>query len=613
MVRRIFATLWYLIVAIWRVLITLFVLSVLALIIFLVIGPPAPEVGNKVALVWAPQGSVVERSEHGPGMLIRRIMGEKPQQTPLRALVTALRRGASDPRIAMAVLRLDDLGQVGMAQLQELGGAIRDFKASGKPVIAYAQSYTQPQYYLAALANKVYLDPMGGVLLQGFGVYQHYFKDALDDLGVKVHVFRVGQYKSAVEPFMRNDMSPQARQENLAWLHVLWNTYKSDVAHARRLAPSAIDHYIDSLPAELAAHNGDTAALAQAAGLVDKLMPPDELRAEVAKTVGVDQQTGGFRHIDDLDYLQATGGLQPNNQPGKVGLIVIEGTIVDGESEPGFAGGDTVARQIRMARRDNSISALVLRVNSPGGSATASEVIRREVAATRKAGKPVVVSMSTVAASGGYWASMNANQIWAEASTLTGSIGIFGLIPNFHTPLEKLGIHTDGVGTNAFTGALRPDRPLSPQAARMVQLVVDKGYQRFIHQVAKARGMSMEAVNQIAQGRVWSGQDAKRLGLVDHLGGLRQAAAAAAGLGGLQKGRFMLVPISTPSSLGERVLQHFATLAQQLGAQRLPVTNWLGWLLPLQNSHKPMLLAWLHDPQAAYAYCPCWLNLGRNR
>lgn len=609
MVKRIFAILWYLIVVVWRVLIGLFVLAVLALVLFLVIGPPAPHVGNKVALVWAPQGSVMEQAELGPGVLIRRIAGEKPQQTSLRALMTALRRGASDSRISMAVLRLDGLSEAGMAQLQELGNAIRDFRASGKKVIAYAQSYTQPQYYLAALANKVYLDPMGAVLLQGFGVYQHYFKDALDDLGVKVHVFRVGKYKSAVEPFMRNDMSPAARQENLAWLHVLWDVYKTDVTAARGLPSGAIDHYIDALPAELTAHNGDTAALARAAGLVDKLMTPAELHAEVAKTVGVDQQTGGFRRIDGLNYLQATGGLQPSNQPGKVGLIVMEGPIADGESKPGIVGGDTVAHQLRKARRDNSIAALVLRVNSPGGSATASEVIRREVAATRKAGKPVVVSMSTVAASGGYWASMNANQIWAEASTLTGSIGIFGLLPNFHAPLAKLGIHTDGVGTNALTGALRPDRPLSPQAARLVQLVVDKGYQRFIHHVAGARGMSVEAVNQIAQGRVWSGRDAKRLGLVDRLGGLRQAAGAAAALAGLQKGRFMLVPVSATGSLSERVLQHFITFAaQRLDAKRLPMPDWLGWLMPLRNKTIP--LAWLHDPQATYAYCPCWLDLG---
>lgn len=612
MVKRIFSALWYLIVVVWRVLITLFVLASLALMFFIVKGPPTPHVGDKVALIWAPQGSVVEHSELGPGALIRRITAEKPQQTLLRGLVTALRRAASDPRIAMAVLRLDDLSQAGMAQLQELGGAIRAFRASGKKVIAYAQSYSQQQYYLAALADKVYLDPMGAVLLQGFGVYQHYFKDALDALGVKVHVFRVGQYKSAVEPFMRNDMSPQARQENLAWLHTLWNIYKTDVADSRGLPPKAIDHYIDNLPAELATHNGDTAALARSAGLVDKLATPAELHAEVAKTVGVDQRTGGFRGIDNLDYLQATGGLQAGDPPGKVGLIVMEGPIADGESQPGVVGGDTVAYQIHKARRDESIAALILRVNSPGGSATASEVIRRAVAATRKAGKPVVVSMSTVAASGGYWAAMNANQIWAEASTLTGSIGIFGLLPNFQTPLEKLGIHTDWVSTHVLTGALRPDRPLSPEAARIVQLVVDKGYQRFIHRVAQARGMSVEAVDQIAQGRVWSGRDAKRLGLVDRLGGLRQAAEAAAALAGLQKGRFMLVPVSATSSLGERVLQHFVTLAaQRLDAKRLSMPNWFDWLVPLRN--ETMLLTWLHDPQAAYAYCPCWPDLGGER
>ncbi|MCO6439482.1 MAG: signal peptide peptidase SppA [Nitrococcus mobilis] len=608
MVKRIFTTLWYLIVVAWRALIALFVLLFLALVFFAIKGPPAPHVGDNVALVWAPQGSVVERSELEPGVLLRRFMEEKPQQTPLRDLMVALRRGASDARITLAVLQLDELQQAGMAQLQELGGAIRDFRASGKKVIAYAQSYTQLQYYLAALADKVYLDPLGAVLLQGFGVYHHYFKDALDELGVKVHVFRVGQYKAAVEPFMRNDMSAQARRENLTWLHTLWNVYKADVAHSRGLPLSAIDRYIDNLPAELAAHDGDTAALARSAGLVDKLVTPAELRAELASVVGEDTRTGGFRQINSLDYLRASGGLQANDQPGKVGLITMEGLIADGESQPGIVGGDTIAQQIRDARRDSSIAALILRVNSPGGSATASEVIRREVAATRQAGKPVVVSMSAVAASGGYWAAMNANQIWAQASTLTGSIGIFGLLPNVQTALEKLGIHTDGVGTHALTGALRVDRPLSPEGARLVQLVIEQGYQRFIHRVAQARGMSVEAVDRIAQGRVWSGRDAKRLGLVDHLGGLHQAASAAAALAGLPKDRFMLVPVPATQSLRERVLQHFVALVQQFDTKQRLIPAWLEWLVPWPDETLP--LAWLQDPNATYAYCPCWLDWG---
>ncbi|MDN5871022.1 MAG: signal peptide peptidase SppA [Nitrococcus sp.] len=610
-VKRFFSTLWYLIVVVWRVLFAAFVLSLVVLVFLAIKGPPEPQVGNEVALLWAPQGSVVETNELGPDALVRRIIGGKPQQTSLRGLVSALRRGAADPRISMVVLRLDDLAQAGMAQLQELGSAISAFRASGKQVIAYAQSYTQQQYYLAALANKVYLDPMGAVLLQGFGVYQHYFEDALDKLGVKVHVFRVGQYKSAVEPFMRNDMSPQARKENEAWLHTLWDIYKTDVAEARGLPAQTIDRYINELPVKLAAHDGNTAALARSAGLVDKLVTPAQLRAEVAATVGVDPQTGDFRHIGNLDYVQATGGLQSDNQPGKLGLIVIEGPIADGESRPGVVGGDTVARQIRTARRDESIAALVLRVNSPGGSATASEVIRRAVAATRQAGKPVVVSMSSVAASGGYWAAMNANQIWAQPSTLTGSIGIFGLLPNFHALLEDLGIHTDWVRTHALTGALRPDRPLTAEAARIVQLVIEQGYEQFIHRVAEAREMSVSAVHEVAQGRVWSGRAANHLGLVDRLGGLRQAAAAAAKLAGLQEDGFMLVPVPAASTLGERLLRPFLSLTQRLRAEHLPIAGWLErWLA---ESGEPLPLSWLHDPKATYAYCPCWPDLGGDR
>lgn len=611
MIKRFFSILWHIGLLLWRTLVALVVLSLVAVVFFAINGPPPPHVGNKVALVWSPQGSLIEQSRLGPEEMIRRIMGERPQQSLVRGLVAALERGASDPRISLAVLRLDDLSQAGMAQLQELGGAIHDFRSSGKRVIAYAHSYNQMQYYLAAQANKIYLDPMGGVLLQGFGVYQHYFKDALDKLGVKVHVFRVGQYKSAVEPFLRNDMSPQARQENLAWLHTLWDIYRSGVAASRGMSPQAIDGYINHLPTELAAQNGDTAALALKAGLVDKLATLDELRTEVAKVVGRDPQTGGFRKIDDVGYLRATGGLQPGDQPRKLGLIVMEGPIVDGESRPGVVGGDTVAYEIRRARRDDSIAALVLRVNSPGGSATASELIRREVEATRKSGKPVVVSMSDVAASGGYWASMNANQIWAQASTLTGSIGIFGLLPNFQASLQKLGIHTDGVGTHTLTGALRPDLPLSPDVARSVQLVIDHGYQQFIHRVAQARGMSVDAVERVAQGRVWSGQDAKRLGLVDHLGGFRKAVAATATLVGLKEGQYRLVPVQPPSSLRERMLRRLVLVARQFGADRLPIPGWLVQLLSSTGERTPF--AWMHDPWAAYAYCPCLPDLGGGR
>ena len=608
-IKRIFATLWYLIVGVWRVLLVLSILLFVALVFFTLHGPPAPRVGEHVALLWAPQGDVVEHSELGPGVLMRRMVEDEPQQTLLRGLVVTLRRAAQDPRISIAVLRLDELNQVGMAQLQELASAIRDFRSSGKKLIAYAQSYTQPQYYLAALADKVYLDPMGAVALQGFGVYQHYFKEGLEELGVKVHVFRVGEYKAAVEPFMRNDMSPQARRDNLAWLQTLWDVYKTDVAQARGLAPSAVDRYIDSLPAELAAHDGDTAALARSAGLVDKLVTPAELRDEMASIVGVAPQTGGFRQIDNRGYLAATGGLEANDQPGKMGMIVMEGPIADGESKPGVVGGDTVAYQIREARRDDSIAALILRINSPGGSATASEVIRREVAAIREAGKPVVVSMSAVAASGGYWAAMSADQIWAQASTLTGSIGIFGLFPNIETSLEKLGIHTDGVGTHTLTGALRPDRALSPEGARVIQLVIEQGYQRFIQLVAEARDMSVDAVDRIAQGRVWAGRDAKRVGLVDHLGGLHQAAAAAAVLAGLQKGRFMLVPVPATRSFGERMLQRFVARAQyRLAITDSGMADWLKSLLPPEQDIMPLM--WLQDPQGAYAYCPCWPQLG---
>lgn len=606
---RILLFFWHALDLLRRIFFTLVFLAIVAVLVFLFVGRHEVRVPNGAALVWVPQGDLVDQVGQGRRTLTAELFNERPRHTRVADLVIALKRAATDPRISLAVLKLDEMGAAGMAQLQELAGAIAAFRKSGKQVIAYAPSYDQKTYYLAAQADQVYMDPMGQVMLQGFGVYQHYFKDALDKLGVKVHVFRVGKYKSAVEPFIRNDMSPAARAANKAWLNTLWSAYKNDVASARKLGPGAIDDYIANYPDRLDAAQGDAAQVARNAGLVDKLVSIDDLRRKVAGMVGLASSNGTFRQIDDRQYLAATGGPDRGRSSGHdVGLVVIEGPIVDGRGWNDTAGGDTVSSLIRRARRDDGIAALVLRVDSPGGSVFASEQIRREVVRTREAGKPVVVSMSNLAASGGYWVSMNANQIWAHATTITGSIGIFGIVPTFQKPLNELGIHTDGLGTTPLAGAFRLDMPLSPAVQRSIQAVIDHGYQTFISNVAHARGMTVESVDRIAQGRVWSGEDARRIGLVDHIGGLQAATRAAARLAGLSAGRYELKPITPHVDTATRILRHlYGTLGE--AGLRLPVPAWLSRLMH-SDFAATLELGWLDDPDFMYARCFCRPDLG---
>lgn len=605
---RLLISLWRAIDFIRRLFFTLLFFAILAVIGFALSGGPSVSVPKSAALVWTPIGNLVDSPESGEQELAGQLFQRAPRQTRVENLVKALNRAAHDPRIKEAVLKLDQLDSAGMAQLQTLAKAIRAFKKSGKPVIAYAGSYTQPAYFLAAQANSVEMDPMGQVLLDGFGVYNHYFKDALDNLGVKVHVFRVGKYKSAVEPFTRNNMSPAAKQADQAWLNTLWGAYKNGVAQGRKLQPDSIKQYVDHFADRLSAANGDAAQVAKQSGLVDSLDTLQQLRKQVGERVGMNPDTGTFNQISDRDYLVATrhGDKHPGH---RVAVIVAEGPIVDGAGYAGTVGSETLTELFRRAQDDDRVDAVVLQVNSPGGSVFASEQIRRAVLATRDAGKPVVVSMSNMAASGGYWISMDANQIFARPTTLTGSIGIFALVPNISGPLNELGIHTDGIGTTPLSGALRIDRPMSQQAAQALDAVIKNGYQRFISHVAQARHMQVQAVNSIAQGRVWSGADAKRLGLVDHLGGRHDAIQAAAKLAKLKPGEYSVETLSPRAGWASKVLKHLGSVAVRAGLHAsVPAPRWLLQLARLKSAVTP--LTWMNDPRGEYAYCACRPDLG---
>lgn len=598
LLRRLFGGIWRTIVVLYALILLVMMLIVPVGLYFAFFSGPSVTVPDNSALVWAPTGDLVEQRSGVDSVIGQVVAGPRPESV-VRELIEMLDRAARDDRIDLVFLKLDELGAAQPGQLQDLARAIDRFSQSGKPVVAWSPSYNQAQYFLASHADTIYLDPLGYVFLEGYGVFRNYFAEALDKLDVQVNVFRVGEYKSFVEPFIRNDMSPQARAANLAWLNSLWTTYKTSVTEARSYPPEAIARYINGFADRLAGMGGDAAQMAKKAGLVDKVAPLSAVRDDMRERVGTAPRLGSFRQISGQAYLAATADEQPAPRTDStIALVVVEGPIVAGESVTGTAGGATIARLIADARRDDHVSAMVLRVNSPGGSVAASERIRRQVELMRESGKPVVASMSGVAASGGYWISMNANQIWAEPSTLTGSIGVFAMVPTINETLENLGIHTDGVGTTQLSGALRIDQPLSEPVRTMLQAGVEHAYQTFITKVANARNMDVEAVHRIAQGRVWSGADAARIGLVDHLGGFEAAVDAAAELAGLKEGDYALDIQEPPVGWGAAIMQFFSAQTR-LGI----VPDWLRQLTDAGG------LVWLRtgltDPRGLYAHCFC--------
>ncbi len=519
--------------ALRKVLHLILLLAIFALIVSaLRLG--APHVPSTAALVVKPEGQLVEQFSVDPlARAAAREQGRGPGQSLLWDLVDSIRAGAQDPRIQVLFLDLDDFdGADGLPPLQELARAIRTFRASGKKVIAFGTTYMRDQYFLAAQADEVYLDPLGYVLIDGYGRYRMYFKNALDKLGVDVNVFRVGQYKSAVEAYTRSSMSPQDREESLAYLNALWTTYQGVVTAARHLPPEAVTRYIDSLPQTVSASHGATAQVALQAGLITGIATRQQVEKRLIGLVGADDSSGTFRSITASDYVRTAHERMSRANPAKarIGVIVASGDILDGSQPPGTIGGDSLSKLIREAREDDDIRAVVLRVDSPGGSVNASDQIYQELKALEAAGKPLVVSMGSYAASGGYYISSPAREIWASPATITGSIGIFAVVPTFEKTLGKIGIDVDGVGTTPLSGLMQLNRPLSDQARTLLQAFVDHGYDEFLARVAAGRHKTPAEVNDIGQGRVWAGLDAVKIGLVDHLGSFDDAVAAAARL-----------------------------------------------------------------------------------
>lgn len=501
----------------------------LVVIVVAAIMAAAPKVQPKTALVVAPRGAIVEQYSASPAdRAFAKMLGEESYELQLRDLLRAIDAAAKDPMIERIVLVPDRLASAGHATLREVGAALGRFRKSGKEVIAYGDGMDQRAYYLAAHADRIYLHPEGAVLLEGLGRYRTYFKDAFDKFGVEARLFRVGEYKSAGEAYVRSDQSPEAREADLYWMGDLWDRYLEDVATLRGTDAAALRASLDRLDAEIAARDGDLAKLALDQKLVDELKTRDELRELMIEAGAKDEEEETFRQIDVESYARLAEARDLDLGKPKVAVVVAEGEIVDGDQPPGLIGGDSTAKLIRKAREDEDVKAVVLRVDSPGGGVFPSEVIRREIELTKAAGKPVVASMGDVAASGGYWISMNADEIVASPSTITGSIGIFGLWFNVPQAMGKLGLRTDGTGTSWISGAIDPTREYDPRLGTVIQSVIDRGYRQFIGKVADARGKSAGEVDTVARGRVWSGEQAKDRGLVDTLGTFEDALASAA-------------------------------------------------------------------------------------
>jgi protease-4 len=602
-----FGLVWRILEGIRRVL-HLILLLVIFGFILAALHSSIPNVPRSAALVIAPEGELVEQLSSDP---VRRAFGQASggpaPETLLRDVTDAIAAAKSDARIKLIVLDLGSLDSSGLSKLQEIGASLRDFRASGKRVVVAADSLDQTQYYLAAQAGEVYLDPMGLVYLDGFSYYRMFLKDAIDKLDVDVNVFRAGTYKSYTDQFSRSDMAPSERDETSVWLDSLWNAYSEDVTRARSLPAGALKDFIADEPAALAAVNGDAAKLALQRGLVTALKSRRQLADELKSLVGEDDDTHSFNAIAMNQYLTSVRSKRvlKSKSDSKVGIVVASGEILDGHQPPGTIGGESTADLLRQARYDNVVKAVVLRVDSPGGSMFASEQILREVQSLRKAGKPVVVSMSTYAASGGYYISAAANQIFASPTTLTGSIGVFSVVPTFQRTLEKLGIKVDGLGTSPLAGTMRQDRALGAASKQILQTSVDHAYAEFLRRVGDGRKKTVEDVDKIAQGRVWSGADAQRIGLVDHLGGLKDATDAAAKLAEL--GVDYDVDYITPElSLREELLM-------QLRSETLRMGHMAGVLPPRSDIERvldPVLeqaraIAKLNDPRGLYAYCWC--------
>jgi len=613
-VRRGFAFFWRALDTGRRTVLNLIFLAIVLVLLYAIFGGGAKPLQPKTTLVLDLKGQLVEQSSvNATDALLANARGaEVHKMVQLRDVLAVLETAAKDPDIGGAVLLTDEMQGAGQATLREVASAIERFKAAGKPVVAWGTSYDQRQYLLAAHASEVYMHPMGMVMIEGFGRYRNYYRDALDKLGVTVNLLRVGTYKAAAEPYIANGPSPAAAEADAYLYNALWASYTDNVEKARKMPQGQIMKSIDELPQQVAAVNGDLAKLSVATKFVDGLKTRDEIRELMVKRGAPDAEGKSFRQVGFDEYLARV----PRKLTGDaVGVIVAQGEISDGSAGPGAIGGESTSKLIRMAREDSSIKAVVLRVDSPGGSAFASELIRRELELTRAAGKPVVVSMSNLAASGGYWISMASDEVIAEPNTITGSIGVFALLPTADKVVDKLGIHTAGQPTTWLADAGNPLRPLDPRFSQVIQGSINHIYEEFTTKAAKARKTTPAKIDEVAQGRVWTGVQAKERGLVDRLGTYNDALKSAASRAKLA-GDYRVVYVERDISKVDRFIEMVGGGTAKAVAQAVAAELKLGaaastGLPPSAATEVAGDFAWLSEltakrkPFTAITHCLC--------
>jgi len=601
---RVFRAIWR---AITRVRLALSNLLFLALLVMLFLlfssGGPQP-LPARAALLLNMSGTVVDQK--APVDPLGALLSDNDpvdHEVLLRDVLDAIRFAAQDPAISALVMDLDSLVYVGLSNTLEIASALEQFRGSGKPVVAVGDYFNQDQYLLASHADEVIVHPLGGVALEGFSNYRNYFAEALEKLSVDIHVFRAGEHKSVVEPLERNDMSPAEKEISARWLGDLWQRYTGLVETQRELAPGTIDDYINRFPEHLRNSGGDAAQTALQAGLVDRLLSRSEANEHLIELVGAQNEDGLYEAVVFERYAARKRPLAfGDSGRDRVAVITAQGNIVPGSQPPGTIGGDSLAQLIRSTADESGIGALVLRINSGGGSLFASEVIRRQLRYAHGRGLPLVVSMGPIAASGGYYIAAEADEIWATPATITGSIGVFAAFPTFDALLDRLGVHTDGVGTTELAGALRLDRPLSPELAAALDTGVEFAYRSFLQVVATGRQMTPEEVGPLAEGRIWAAADAQSVGLVDQLGGLEDAIAAAAARAGLED--YEVDYVEPPLSVRERLLKELANrsaLSGLLSGSSGAVPALESLLQPVRQATAEWQL--LRDPRHLYLRC----------
>ena len=601
MIKLFLSGIWKFIQSVQKIVGTIFFIFIVFLFFLYLTEDTTPDVPNGAALIINPEGFVVEQLSEKNALDI--IVGAErniPPETLLRDIIRAIKVAQHDSRIKILILRLDYINPMGASKAHYIAKAIDDFKTSGKKVYAYGVGYSQSNYLIAAHADEVYMHPEGSIILSGYGIYPTYYKGALEKIGAKINVFKVGDYKSAVEPYIRDNMSLEAKIANQTLLNKLWGAWVNDVTTQRGLEKGTIENSFASLQEDLRKLGGDMGLYTKSLNLIDGLFTQNEWKNYIQNIVG-SANSGSYKNIGIRNYL-ISNPEQTSRFGDEIAIIVASGTIMAGEQPSGVVGGDTIARHIRAARFDKDVKALVLRVDSPGGSLIGSEVIREEVDLAKEAGKPVIVSMGSLAASGGYWISATASEVWASPTTITGSIGIFALIPTFADTIAKIGVVVDGVGTTPLSGGFNLGLGLNEATKGILQQSISNGYRDFVTLVSKGRNLSFDVVEGLAQGRVWDGQSALQKGLIDKLGTLDDAIKSAAHLSGLLDYNVRYVE-DTPS-FEKKLAQFFfgSTLVQE----NIPKQSYFGptklFLTKLIENTKT--LTSLNDPMGLYVLCP---------